>query len=125
MLDLTKPVQTRDGRSVRIFCTDGGGDMPVLGAIGAYPKGHWDLRRWSAKGFIRPPGYGADNDDLMNIPETFEQELWLNVYKKAPGSLREWGTAFHYNREDADRSAGNDRVACVHVVIKGEVGEGL
>ena len=33
MLDFTKPLQTRDGRPLRIFDRDGGGTRCILGAV--------------------------------------------------------------------------------------------
>lgn len=65
-LDLSKPVQTRDGRSVRLITTDGGsGTFPVIGLIaGAEVPQAW-----------RPTGhfFGLDSDggscfDLVNVP---------------------------------------------------------
>lgn len=33
MIDFTKPCQTRDGRPVRILCTDAAGRNPIVGLI--------------------------------------------------------------------------------------------
>ncbi len=53
MLDFTKPVTTRDGRAVRILCTDGQGRRPVVGFVEGdeYPS------TWSKDGTFHPYAY--------------------------------------------------------------------
>lgn len=50
MIDLTKPLQTRDGRPVRLLCADAKGPAPLVGLIdqqsGEYPE------RWHLSGRI-------------------------------------------------------------------------
>ena len=36
-IDWSKPVRTKDGRAVRVLCTDGPGDYPVVGLAQYYP----------------------------------------------------------------------------------------
>jgi len=48
MIELGKQYKTRDGREVRIYAVDGGGEYPVHGAI-KYDGG-WFSRCWAAKG---------------------------------------------------------------------------
>jgi len=64
-LDLTKPVQTRDGRRVRILCTDrkSGTDYSVVGLL--LDEGIERARMW------QPTGHYSDYDnitDLVNVP---------------------------------------------------------
>ena len=44
MLDINKPVQTRDGQPARILCTDKKGNLPILALFGeddrVGPSGH-------------------------------------------------------------------------------------
>ena len=69
----TGKVQTRDGREVRIYATDAGGDYPVHGAIRCELR--WKASTWTPKG-----GHLADRDprgaDLVLIP----QAHYFNVY---------------------------------------------
>lgn len=109
-IDWTKPVQTRDGRSVEIITTKGRENQPVLG----YVADRTELWSWFSDGhFLSQRTYSLN--DIVNVPE--RRELWLNVY--------EGGDAECYAvREDADNSRSSyERIACVHVKYK--VGEGL
>lgn len=54
-----------------------------------------------------------------NIPETRELDIWINIY---PDSL---GEVCHSSKEEADRSAVYDRIACIHLRKTYKVGEGL
>lgn len=112
LLDLTKPVQTRDGRQVRILCTDMIGTFPMVGLI----KGHCgdeDVAMWTSDGKYRL--FDDCEHDLMNVPE--KHSVWINFYKS--GMRYGW----HTSKEMADRQAGEDRIACVNVVFND--GDGL
>ena len=89
-LDLTKPVQTRDGRKVRLLCTDGPGELPVVGFI----EDNVTTTQWPVGGEYY--GGALRNFDLVNTPaapRTFER--WFNVY-----DTRE--ITSHVDRHDAD-----------------------
>ena len=61
-LDLTKPVQTRDGRKVRVLCTDGPGEWPVLGIV----EGRIGVDKWDTAGRF---SFSSENPyDLVNPP---------------------------------------------------------
>jgi hypothetical protein len=66
MLDLSKPIQTRDGRRVRILCTDAecthmGNPQPIVGVVGTHAP-----TSWSADGVYADGSYS--NNDLINVP---------------------------------------------------------
>lgn len=64
-LDLTKPVQTRDGLAVRILCTDGPcKDYPVIG----FAEADGRAMQWAIDGREMLNDHG-DNLDLVNVPE--------------------------------------------------------
>lgn len=112
-LDLSKPVQTRDGRKVRILCTDGHESWPIVGLIEGvtYP----DV--WRADG-----SYGAINPhaDIVNVPEP-ERTGWVNIYE-----CRARGSKVHDTKTAADCVAldtGWARIACIEV--KYRPGQGL
>ena len=81
-LDLTKPVQTRDGRKVEIVTTKGREPYPVLGFIGelSFPTG------WSADGAFE---LGTpSHHDLINTPEPKRVvDFWAHVYADGSGKL--------------------------------------
>ncbi len=66
MLDLTKPIQTRDGRKVRLLCTNKIGREPIVGLI-VYSDGSEVVGTWDSHG-----RYFADSEsvsDLVNVQE--------------------------------------------------------
>lgn len=80
-LDLTKPVQTRDGRAARILATDILGTCPVAAAITTF-EGDELIYAYTADGrFVSGPD-PARSGDLINIPEP-EINLTLNPEQAA------------------------------------------
>lgn len=113
-IDWTKPVRTKDGRAVRVLCTDGPGDYSVAG----YIEGETNPRSWTLDGYFHI-NERHSTLDLENIPQSIQREYWVNVYPEvAIASL-------HYTRIGADSSAFPNRLACVKVTIDCEEGEGL
>lgn len=112
--DPTKPVQTRDGRKARILCVDHLGYTPIIALISA-SEDFEILYSFHGDGKC----VGTSSLDLINIPETFKQDLWMNVY---PRPLE---NTVSVDKETADRYAGRNRIACVKVTVEGVVGDGL
>jgi hypothetical protein len=70
-LDLSKPVQTRDGRAVRILCTDAEGDFPIVGLVkneaGTTSMHATSVYSWKICGqYLWNPH--LDDCDLINVP---------------------------------------------------------
>lgn len=110
--DPTKPVQTRDGRPVRILCTDVKSQrFPIVAAV------------LDSNGFERVITYATDGRelirtetelDLMNIPE--ETTEWVNYYEDIQ-SPSVWKTC-----EEADVFAAHYREALFKVTkVDGKV----
>lgn len=77
-LDLSKPVQTRDGRKARIIATDLAGNQPLAVAV-TDPSGNEWLSCFSLDGSYYP--YNSDHpepEDLVNTPE--RKEMFMNLY---------------------------------------------
>ena len=107
-------VQTRWGRPVRIYATDGGGGYPIHGAIQSGES--WVSRSWTKDGLLCR---GLQNDvDLIVKPRTIELDLWINVYPD--GAFIAFTT-----REVADGLAGSSRIACISLKRTVTEGEGL
>jgi len=84
MIDLTKPVQTRDGRDVRIWMPDAGGDRPVHGSIYDVINDKWMLASWL------PSGLHCGNDDcrdrLVNVfPKMIKRRMYVSTWGKDSG----------------------------------------
>lgn len=116
-LNLSRPVQTRDGRKVRIICTDGPafcGEQPITGFI----EGNNIADNWQAGGnYWRKCTIGQldQSKDLINVPE--KRVVWVNIYEQ-PLAI-----AAHGSRGTADKSASVGRIACVRVEFT--EGEGI
>lgn len=74
-IDFTKPVTTRDGRPVRILCTDRPGEWPVVGLI------EGNIHAWTADGLSQPH---YRNYDLIN-PKT-KREAWTVIFEDSMAS---------------------------------------
>mgnify|MGYP001594513988 CR=1 FL=1 len=79
-LDFTKPVQTRDGRKVRILCTDAhctflGNPQPIVGFAADGPP-----MTWSSEGVF---DNGATPEcDLINVPPPKTKvEIEVRLYR--------------------------------------------
>jgi hypothetical protein len=114
-IDWTKPVQTRDGRKVRVLCTDApDSPYPVIGLIdkGGEPE------IWTIGGVYAANG-ATSNLDIINAPEpAVTVTRWANVYEDKISSLFE-------TKGDCDAVATGGRIACVPVTITYRPGEGL
>jgi hypothetical protein len=99
-LDLNKPVRTKDGKQVRILCTDGPDiNFPVLGII----QGERFVNSWNFNG--NAPSLA--HRDLVNVElETF---IYANVYEHP--KTKEQYIAAHTNKQRADdASRHSDRL---------------
>ncbi len=117
MIDKTKQYKTRDGREVRIYATDAGGDFPVHGAIKTGDE--WESNSWKLNGNWRD--HLDEEYDLIEVKPRIKRTYWVNVY---PERVREKDYA-HHTRQSADSFCNIGRIACVKVEIDCEEGEGL
>lgn len=81
-LDLTKPVQTRDGSEAKISGTDNPGDYPVYGYIKASDD-EWVPECWTREG--RQISDAVGDLDIINVPVKLMR--WVNVYRKSDGTF--------------------------------------
>lgn len=118
-LDLSKPVQTRDGRPVEIKYVDESLEFAINGII-TYKNGKRHSASWRMDGAIYSDGYPSEND-LVQAPE-LRIEGWLNLYDARP-IAQQVGNTIHPTKEEADEFADADRTACIKVSYR--KGEGL
>lgn len=98
MIDFNKPLQTRDGREVRVLCTDGPGARPVVGYVDNMPL----VYEWAISGKNQSRSEESIHD-LINVPET--KVVWMNCYPNQGFGCK----------EAADACANHDREACIRV----------
>lgn len=111
-LDGSRPVTTRDGLEVVLYCVDAPGPYPVHGRVeGVHLPSSWGLH-----GTVQPGGHPHNN--LIQPPRRFKYERWVNVYEDG------W-TPMSDTRAGADLAATPKRIACVKIIIEGVEGEGL
>lgn len=108
-LDLHKPVQTRDGRPVRLICTNKKGDFPLVGLV-LKNNGDEEVITFSNNGLYYENGPECISD-LVNVPE--RKERWLNVYP--PDTCV---APFEKSRYDADVRASSHRIGVLHLVYE-------
>ena len=74
-------VVTRDGRPVRILCTDAKSDYPVIGLIssngGDYPENYTENGTYLNN-------YESDNDLFFG---TVKKDGWVSVYRNVRGNI--------------------------------------
>jgi hypothetical protein len=115
MIDKSKTYRTRDGREVRIYATDGGGEYPVHGAV--LGANFWSATNWSENGCYRI-NHDDHEYDLIEVRPHHKRTVWLNVYHDEPDILA------YPSKEEADGPFHN-RIACIKVDLDFEEGEGL
>lgn len=111
MIDKEKKYTTRDGLEVRIYCTDGGGDYPVHGAM-KLKNGTWYACQW------RPHGrYHPDTESPLDLVEAKPRITgWVNIYDDGCGLILS-SRLIHSSREDADKVGRPGRIACIEIDV--------
>ena len=112
-IDINKKYRTRNGREVRIYATDAGGQWPIHGAVKYDLYDCWLEKSWDENG---DSPYQECN--LVEAKPRIKQKVWVNVY---PDHCL---GAYHEKRH-ADEMAAPHRLACIEIGIDCEEGEGL
>ena len=108
-----KKVITRDGRGVRIRCTDRRGcDCPIVALVETTTRDGEILCRYREDGLWCPSGEEC-NLDLFFAPE--KQEGWINVY---PGPTT--GVVVYKTEEDAKHCANANAKVIATIKIEWE-----
>ena len=94
----SQKVVTRDGRNVRIICTDAKGNFPIIALVETHNDTEIALRL-SEDGYF----YSNDEDSRDLFFATEKQEGWINVYLDAENDSYV-GTRIYKSREDAENN---------------------
>ena len=119
MIDKNKQYRTRDGREVRIYATDGGGEYPVHGSVFCADDSEWTQESWSAQGLWMGAASRDHRLDLIEVKPRIKREVWVNVY---PNGVDD---ELWFTKTLADQQALPRRIACVKITIDCAEGEGL
>ena len=108
-----KKVVTRDGRNVRIRCTDRKGEgQPIVALVESMNKDMEIVSAFREDGKWNPAGMDS-NVDLFFAPE--KHEGWVNVY---PGPFT--GVVVYKSEEDAKHGANADAKIIATIKIEWE-----
>lgn len=95
-----KKVVTRDGRNVRIICTDAIGSFPIVALVRRYDAAMDNAHQYTKDG--RYFTFDEKDDlDLFFAPE--KHEGWINLYKGCAGDYN--GGKVYTSKEEAKESA--------------------
>ena len=73
----SQKVVTRDGRAVRIICTDAKGDEPIIALVYNNIRDEENVYTYNRDGYF----YGNNDSCLDLFFATVKKEGWVNVYK--------------------------------------------
>lgn len=119
LIDINKKYRTRDGKEVRIYATDGGGDYPIQGAVRTL-DGRWRVCTWKKKGKYTSQSYDHPLD-LIEIREKHKRTVWILVGEYGEfDSFEDKESALHYKKINSLNST-----ACIPVEFEFEEGDGL
>jgi hypothetical protein len=125
VLDITKNYKTKDGREIRIYSMEAGGNYPIHGAILLSPGNSWSPQSWTSEGnsLAGDRGMGGSTD-LVEVKTYIRYSIWVNIYESTihPDDCP---ISPHNSKSLADYCAREGRVACVEVIIDCEEGDGL
>ena len=91
----SQKVVTRDGRAVRIICTDAKGEEPIIALVYNNIRDEENVYTYNREGI-----FYKDNDsclDLFFAP--IKREGWTNVYKDKDGGVYLSGLIFESEKE--------------------------
>lgn len=95
----SQKVVTRDGRAVRIICTDAKGDEPIIALVYNNIRDEENVYTYNREGI-----FYKDNDsylDLFFAPT--KREGWINIYKSNSRRERIAGDVFPSEKEAKER----------------------
>lgn len=110
-LDLTKPMQTRDGRKARIVCTDRVADDYTLVALVVSKLGNEMPEVYLPSG---TKWRGMDcPDDLVNVKT--KKSGWINVYPPSFSDRDSMVGNIYHTEQEAINGSAYDRIDTVEI----------
>ena len=108
-----RKVITKDGRSVRIVCTDAKGNFPIIALVETYNGSETVLRLKENGRFYNDT---EDSRDLFFAP--IKKEGWINLYRI--NSIISPGPRAYDTKEEAESAAGDKSYYIATIKIEWE-----
>ena len=105
----SQKVVTRDGRAVRIICTDAKGDEPIIALLYNKIRDEENVYTYNRDGYF----YGNNDSCLDLFFAPTKREGWINVYKN---DYNERGIGYlHSSEEEAIKNKDRNYITTVKV----------
>ena len=112
--DPSKKVVTRDGRSVRIICTDARGEYPIIALVEYYDGSNDNIYSYTKDGVYFP--IEQSEEDLFFAPRAPEKhEGWINIYKFSREGSVYHGSTIWSTEEEAKGAANSNLAATIKI----------
>ena len=110
----SQKVVTRDGRAVRIICTDAKGDEPIVALVYNNNRDEENVYTYNRDGY-----FYKDNDSCLDLFFTStEREGWINVYR-SKNDTRTIGCLFKSEKEAIlhkyDRASDSEYIKTIKI----------
>lgn len=114
----SRKVVTRDGREVRIKCTDMDGvdNMVIVGLVRDYLLGKERPLTWTKEGQYFPQAGETDCDLFFEDSKELNKRGWVNVYKSPGGEIILGGV--RKSKEEAEQANQGDSIDTIEISWK-------
>ena len=107
----SRKIVTRDGRNVRVLCTDAKGDYPIVALIATLDGSIEFVCKFKKDGHFLDNDDNNSNLDLFFVPE--KHERWVNLYKENDNIYASMDT--FKTKEEAEALSCSSCIATVKV----------
>ena len=107
--DPSKKVVTRDGREVRIICTDAKGDEPIIALVYNNIRDEENVYTYNRDGYC----YNNNDSYLDLLFDNIKKEGWVNIYSEQ--EYRHPGENIFSTKEEAIKYKDINYVATIKI----------
>ena len=107
----SRKIVTRDGRNVRVLCTNAKGDYPIVALIATLDGSIEFVCKFKKDGHFLDNDDNNSNLDLFFVPE--KHERWVNLYKENDNIYASMDT--FKTKEEAEALSCSNCIATVKV----------
>lgn len=107
----SQKVVTRDGRDVRIICTDAKGDEPIIALVYNNNRDEENVYTYNRDGYFYKDSYS--DLDLFFAPT--KREGWTNIYSMGIKKTRQCGNIFKTKKEALNFKGDKNYIATIKI----------